>query len=256
MYGFDNVWIQWVMACVELVTYSVLINGQSFGFIQPERGLRQGDPLSHFLFMMCTEALIHLFQKAERERRLSGIQFSENGPAIHDLLFADNSLFSCEVTDAQCEEVKRCLQQYGSISGQVINFEKSSVTFGSNVAEEVKIRLKDKLGIQNEGGLGMYLGLPESFSGSKQQLLAYVRDRLHKKLSGWYAKFLSQGGKEILIKSVALALSVYVMSCFRLTKDLCKKMTRMVKFYWPQQEIDHRMLGEASCLEESYLCKV
>lgn len=117
---------------------------------------------------MCIEALIHLLQKAGREGILNGIKFSENGPAIHHLLFTDDSLFTCETTGraAQCEEVMRCLQQYGRISSQIINLEKSYVTFGSNIAEEMKNRLKNKLGIQNEGGLGMYLWLPKSFSGS------------------------------------------------------------------------------------------
>lgn len=113
---------------------------------------------------------------------------------------------------------------------------------GSYVAEGVKIRLKTKLGIQNEGGFGMYLRLPEYFSRSKQQLFAYIRDRLQQKLSGWYAKFLSQGGKEILIKSVAMALPVYAMSCFRLTKDLCTNMTSAIGDFWWNSEENKRKI--------------
>lgn len=240
--GFDHRWIRWIMACVNSVTYSVLVNGQSHGFIQPKRGLRQGDPLSPFLFVMCTKTLIHLLQKSERDNKLCGVKFSEEGPMVHHILFADDILFTCRATNEQCEELLRCLQQYGMISGQLINLEKSSITFGERVPEATRVRLKTKLRIYNEGGVGMYLGLPECFSGSKQKLLGYIRDRLHKRLNRWYAKHLSQGGKEVLIKSVALALLVYAMSCFRFTKDLCKKMTSAICDLWWNSEKNKRKI--------------
>lgn len=64
--GFDRRWIDWVMSCIRSVSYTVLMNGESFGHIKPERGIRQGDPLSPFLFILCAEALVHVMNKQSR----------------------------------------------------------------------------------------------------------------------------------------------------------------------------------------------
>ena len=70
--GFNERWIGLIMACVKTVSYSILINGQPQGFIQPSRGIRQGDPLSHFLFLLCTEGLHGLIQQAANLGEIKG----------------------------------------------------------------------------------------------------------------------------------------------------------------------------------------
>ena len=75
------------------------------------------------------------------------------------------------------------------------------------------------------------MGLPKCFSGSKQKLLAFIEEKLNKRLKGWFAKKISHGGKEVLLKAIAMELPVYVMSFFRLTKHNCKmNMSAMSSF--------------------------
>lgn len=231
--GFNQVWIQRVMFCVSTVTYSTLINDQPFGCIHPERGLRQGDPLSPFLFVLCTEGVIHLIEQAVIKGLLQGIQFSENGPMIHHMLFADDSLLICKASGSQATEMMKILSVYEQATGQKVNVVKSAITFGAKVAESSRDLIRQITGIEKEGGIGSYLGLPECFSGSKTELLAYIYDKLKDRLSGWFVKQLSLGGKEVLIKVVAMAMPVYAMSCFKLTKKSCENLTKaMADFWW------------------------
>ena len=95
--GFDNHWIKLMMECISSVQYRVLLNGQPKGNIIPQRGRRQGDPLSPYLFIMCTEALVTNIKKAEREKHLTGIKVARACPPISHLLFADDSLFSVKL---------------------------------------------------------------------------------------------------------------------------------------------------------------
>ena len=98
----------------------------------------------------------------------------------------------------------------------------------------------EKLGIDQVGGDGIYLGLPESFGGSKVSILSYLKEKLEQKLGSWQNRFLSPAGKEVLLKAVALALPTYTMSCFLLPKTLCKKIVALMADFWWENNKDSR----------------
>ena len=79
-----------IMQCVSTVTYSILLNGEPQGFIQPSRGLRQGDPLSPFLFLFCTEGLNALLCRAAEDNEIRGLSLYRQGPRITHLFFVDD----------------------------------------------------------------------------------------------------------------------------------------------------------------------
>ena len=165
--GFAERWIQWIMLCIRSVSYTILLNGKTYGRITPERGIRQGDPLSPFLFILCAEALVHVMNRAELQGNITGMRLTQRCPSIQHLLFADDSLFLCKATLSDCSNFLHCLELYGKASGQEINFLKSSVTFGADIDPVMNRLIAELLEIENEGGAGTYLGLPECFSGSK-----------------------------------------------------------------------------------------
>lgn len=137
----------------------------------------------------------------------------------------------------QCQVFKEVLQKYAEATGQVINLNKSSLTFGKKVDQNLKLSIQNSLGIFAEGGAGTYLGLPECFSGSKVEMLAYIQEKMKGRMSGWYTRFLSQAGKEVILKSVAMAMPIYAMSCFKLPKTTCNNLTSaMAAFWWRSTE--------------------
>ncbi|XP_010513536.1 PREDICTED: uncharacterized protein LOC104789557 [Camelina sativa] len=231
-FGFCDKQISWIMCCVTSVQYKVLINGQAYGSIKPSRWLCQGEPLSPYLFILCTEVLIAHFRKAEQLKLLIGIRVSTASPTISHLLFADDSLFFCLATKEQCEVVLGILGKYERVSGQQINFQKSSIQFGHTVDIDLREELKGVLGITNLGGMGSYLGIPESLGGAKTKIFSFVQDKLQARASGWPARLLSKGGKKVMIKSVATAVPTFVMSCFRLPKTVTRKLTSAISNFW------------------------
>lgn len=154
--GFCDIVVGWIMMCVTSVTFSVLINDQPYGLISPKREIRQGDPLSPFIFVLCTEGLSHLLNLAEQDDQIKGHSFSEDSPAIHHLLFADDSLFMCKAELAQATVLKKILAFYSKATGQTINLQKSAISFGAGVVEEERSKIQQILGIWNEGGTSKY----------------------------------------------------------------------------------------------------
>ena len=76
------------------------------------------------------------------------------------LLFADDSLFFYKAQREECQTILRVVKEYEMVSGQLINFDKSSIQFGHKIEESIRQELRDILGIQNLGGMRTYLGLP------------------------------------------------------------------------------------------------
>ena len=134
--GFCQTWIKWILTCMSSVAYSFNINGERRGFVKPSRGLRQGDPLSPYLFLLVTEGFSNLLTKSMQGNRLTGLKVAHSCPALSHLFFADDTLIFCRANKEEAGEVMQILKQYGEASGQIVNMEKSSVFFGKNTDED------------------------------------------------------------------------------------------------------------------------
>ena len=196
--------------------------------------------MSPFIFILCTEALVSLLNHAENQGKITEMHVTRACPSVSHLLFADDSLFFCKAEPRECEEVMKVAGTYGKASGQCINFDKSSLLFGKRINANTRQAIKDVLGIHNDGGMGKYLRIPEDISGSKCKLFAFLRDNLMHRVNGWTGRWLSKGGKEVIIKSILLALPTYVMSTFLLPLEICKNLASAIAQFWWSSNLPKR----------------
>ncbi|KAL0451735.1 UNVERIFIED_CONTAM: putative mitochondrial protein [Sesamum latifolium] len=166
--GFHAKFVKLIMTCVSSVAFSFLFNGEKFGFLRPERVLRQGDPLSPYLFLLCAEAFSGLIRQAEMLGHLQGIAVFRHVPHISHLLFADDMLIFCKATPEVFLCVHQILINFEQASGMKINLQKSVVVFSNNVDEEARITLSNLLGIKVMPKHDKYLGLPRVVGRSKK----------------------------------------------------------------------------------------
>lgn len=158
--GFAEKWIGWIMNCVRTVSYRVMVNGKKTDIFKPSRGIRQGDPLSPFLFLLVADLLSMSMSKAVQEGTIRGIKMKKDYPIVSHLFFADDALFFIEASTSNGRKLKTILEAYCQASGQQVNFEKSSVVFSPNTKEGTRKELCEIFGIKYDAKPGKYLGLP------------------------------------------------------------------------------------------------
>lgn len=127
--GFSYMWVDRVMRFISTVSYAIVLNGRIGGRFSPTRMLRQGDPLSSYLFLICGEGLSSLLRQTKMNGLIKGAKVAKEAPRVSHLLFADDSLIFEDATVMGASNVLQVLQSYATCSGQLVNFAKSSIFF-------------------------------------------------------------------------------------------------------------------------------
>ena len=231
-FGFHSKWIQWIMECLTTVSYSYLINDHVYGHVQPSIGIRQGDPLSPYLFILCGEVLSGLCKNAAKDGTLLGARVARGCPRVTHLLFTDDTMFFCSASPESSRKLLQILTQYEAASGQQINKSKSAITFSKKTPTAMKEETKLILGISKEGGEGKYLGAPEHFKRRKRDLFTSIVDKIRQRAVSWSTKCLSKAGKLTMLKAVLSAIPTYTMSCFELPVSICKRIQSALTRFW------------------------
>ncbi|CAN1853577.1 Uncharacterized mitochondrial protein AtMg00310 [Linum perenne] len=142
----------------------------------------------------------------------------------------------------EASKLKEVLTRYSVLSGQRVNEEKSALFFSKNTPDGVSQAVADILGVPREVKLGKYLGLPAEWGNSKSETFHFLLDRMVSKAGNWKSLLLSQGGKEVLAKSVLQAIPAYVFSCFMLPDTLLKKLDAVIAKFWWSGDVNRRAI--------------
>lgn len=145
--GFSAGWINLIMTCVRTVTYSIVVNGTPMWNIRPSRGIRQGDPISTYLFLICAEALSSLLNHAEMSVAITEVPSSLRGPRISHLFFVDDSLIFCKANSMEWRRVVKLLGIYEEGSGQRLNFQKNAIFFSRNTCQDKRREILQFFGL-------------------------------------------------------------------------------------------------------------
>jgi hypothetical protein len=129
--GFDDRWVSLIMVCVRIVTYYVLVNGQPYRHIQPTRGIRQGDLLSPYLFILCAKGPSTLLHMAEQEGKITGLSIAKRGTKINHLFYADDSLLFYRASIPEWAQEQAILDKYERALSQKLNRDKMSIFFSA-----------------------------------------------------------------------------------------------------------------------------
>lgn len=221
------------MNLVTTVTYQYKVNGFLTPPLTPHRGLRQGDPLSPYLFILEAEVLSQMINHAQNQEDVHGIQLAGSSPILTRLFFADDALIFGRAEEEEIYQLVHILNKYCEASGQTINLMKSGLICGRHLNPRKRDRLARILQMQVWQDPGKYLGLPGDWGRSRSGVLSWIKEKIYKKLEGWKESLLNQAGKEVLIKAVIQAIPTYVMSIVRFPKNFCRKIcSEIARFWW------------------------
>lgn len=231
--NFCDKWIRWIDGCLSSASVSVLVNGSPSEEFGLERGIRQGDPLAPFLFLIVAEGLNGLVRRALELGKLVGFQVGTREVVeVAILQFADDTLLIAEATLQNVLTMKCILRCFELASGLKVNFTKSCCV-GLNIPDDDIRMFASILHCKIMNPPFVYLGIPIGGNPRRAILWQPILTKMRKRLSTWKQKTLSVGGRVCLINSVLTALPLFFLSFFRAPKGVLRNAKRIMRtFLW------------------------
>ncbi|CAL1413056.1 unnamed protein product [Linum trigynum] len=235
--GIPDICLSMIMECVTSMEMQVLWNGGETASFKPTRGLRQGCPLSPYLFTLCIERLSHCIMNEVKSKCWKPVKIAPHCPELSHLFFADDLVLFAEASCKQADIIMRCVDSFCHASGELISKNKSRVFFSKNTRTCDRQNICARLGIQSTPDLGRYLGVPVLHGRLSKVTFRYILENMDRRLSLWKARTLSLAGRVTLAMSVLNAIPSYAMQTSFLPLSICDAIDQKIRsFVWGSSE--------------------
>lgn len=181
IWGFVKDVRKMIFSCIGTVDYTMLVNGNQVGSLDLEKGLRQRDPLSPYLFIICDEVLSRMI---DREQAIKGIKICSRAPPISHILFADDILLMYKANFTNATAIANFVEQLWARQGQLVNKEKSHVLFSKNTNVRIQKEIKCTLSLKDlkDGALYLENNLIIGRNGAKE--FKKLKERIQSQFAG------------------------------------------------------------------------
>lgn len=171
------------MSCITTFSTAVLVNGTKTEFFNPSRGIRQGDPMSSYIFILCVEMLLTYINHQFDTRKWDAINLGYNCPPLSHLFFANDLVLVGKTNTKTCSTILMALNYFCKISGQSINYKKSRIIFSKNCYTTTTADISSYLGIKSYKSFDRYLKFPIINCNPNHKDYLHIIDNMRSKLS-------------------------------------------------------------------------
>ncbi|KAL4584334.1 hypothetical protein LXL04_008933 [Taraxacum kok-saghyz] len=230
--GFGVRWRKWMRVSLSSGFSSILINGSPTDEFKLERGLRQGDPLSPFLFTLIMEGLSLAIKNSETLFGFKGINIGKNNVYLSHLFFADDAVFLAKCSIENALNLIRILFCFKHVSGLTVSMEKSKL-FGVGITEEELSAMAQIMGCSHDKLPTTFLGIPLGVNMKRVNSWKPLIDKFNKKMSIWKRKTLSIGGRHTIVSNILGNMGNYWFSLFPVPATVIKHLEGLRRdFFW------------------------